>query len=310
MIELKNVVKKYGERVILHGISFSVEKGEVLGFLGPNGAGKTTTMRIITGYLSASSGDVVVDGYNVRQYPNKVKGIIGYLPELAPAYHEMTVLGYLKFMAGIKGVPGNMVNSALQRVISQSHVENVKDRLIGNLSRGYRQRVGIAQALLNDPKILILDEPTVGLDPEQIIEIRNLINDLGKDHTIILSTHILPEVAITCTRVLVINDGKLLTHESFDNLSKKLQDEKVFSLIPTRIDDKMIASLKTIEKVISVTTVDREISIKTENGFDKPELISEAVFKSGGNIIKFAPETFNMEDIYIKLISQDRGGAQ
>ncbi len=310
MIELKKITKRYGERTVLDSVSFKVEKGEVLGFLGPNGAGKTTTMRIITGYLSPSDGEVTVNGYDVRKDPLQVKGSIGYLPELAPAYPEMTVLGYFRFMAGLKGMSGATAGFSIERVIKQTNLDKVKERIIGNLSRGYRQRVGIAQSLLSDPPILILDEPTVGLDPEQIIEIRNLIRELGKDHTIILSTHILPEVTVTCNRVIIINDGRLLGGGDYDLSGADLHGDRVYRLVTAREDNGIIGTLESIAGINSVKKENNAYLIKTGLDFKTPELITDRVFKAGYGISEFSSRAVNLEDEYIRLISQDRGGVQ
>ena len=310
MIELKKITKRYGERTVLDHVSFKVEKGEVLGFLGPNGAGKTTTMRIITGYLSPSDGEVTVNGYDVRKDPLHVKGSIGYLPELAPAYPEMTVLGYFRFMAGLKGMSGASAVFSIERVIKQTNLDKVKERIIGNLSRGYRQRVGIAQSLLSDPPILILDEPTVGLDPEQIIEIRNLIRELGKDHTIILSTHILPEVTVTCNRVIVINDGRLLGGGDYDLSGADLHGDRVYRLVTAREDKGIIGMLESIAGINSVKKENNAYLIKTGLDFKTPEMITDRVFKAGYGVSEFSSRAVNLEDEYIRLISQDRGGIQ
>ncbi len=310
MIELNKITKRYGDRTVLNGISLKIEKGGVLGFLGPNGAGKTTTMRIITGYLSPSGGDVTVNGYDIRKDPIKVKSSIGYLPELAPAYPEMTVLGYFRFMAGIKGLFGAPMDSAIERVIKQANLDKVKERIIGNLSRGYRQRVGIAQALLSDPPILILDEPTVGLDPEQIIEIRNLIKELGKDHTIILSTHILPEVTVTCNRVVIINDGRLLSGGDYNLSQVDLHGDKVYRLVTTQTDNSIVGLLESISGIKDVMKENNTFTIKTNADFKAPELITDKIFKAGYGISEFSSRAVNLEDEYIRLISQDRGGVQ
>ncbi|MCL4558830.1 MAG: ABC transporter ATP-binding protein [Deltaproteobacteria bacterium] len=310
MIELKGITKKYGDRTVLNSISFRVEKGEVLGFLGPNGAGKTTTMRIITGYLSPTMGEVMVEGYDIKKEPVRVRSIIGYLPELAPAYPEMTVLGYLKFMAGIKGLSGRYSKDAIDRVIQRISLDKVKDRIIGNLSRGYRQRVGIAQALLSNPSILILDEPTVGLDPEQIIEIRNLIRELGSDHTIILSTHVLPEVTVTCNRVLVINDGKLLAGGDYNMLSDDIYRERTYRLVTTRLDDGVVRLIESIDGIKAVERHDDGFTITIDTGFKNPEVITDAVFKAGYSVAEFSSKRVSLEDVYIKLLSHDRGGIQ
>src|SRR5499426_3984753 len=211
-------------------MSFQVEKGEVLGFLGPNGAGKTTTMRIITGYMPASEGTVRVDGFDVFEKPLEVRRRIGYLPENPPLYMEMTVTGYLRFVSKIKGVHSSNLNNEVVRVMERVNIIDVKDRIIAKLSKGYKQRVGLAQALLNDPPILILDEPTIGLDPKQIHEVRQLIKDLAGEHTVVLSTHILPEVEQTCHRVIIINRGKIVAMDTPQNLRSQLQGGELISI--------------------------------------------------------------------------------
>src|SRR5438067_1031112 len=209
MIEVENLTKYYGPRAAIRDLNFEVAKGEILGFLGPNGAGKTTTMRILTGYLPPTSGTATVAGYNVFTQSLEARRHVGYLPESVPLYTEMEVADYLRFMARIRGVPGRNQRARVDYVMEALNITHVRDRIIGKLSKGYRQRVGIAQALVADPDVLILDEPTIGLDPKQIIETRNLIRDLAGNHTVILSTHILPEVSATCQRVLIINDGEI-----------------------------------------------------------------------------------------------------
>ena len=219
MIEVKNLTKRYGTNTALNNVSFTVEEGTIVGFLGPNGAGKSTTMNIITGYLSATSGSVTVQGKNTLENPNEVKKLIGYLPELPPLYMDMTVKEYLNFMYELKGVKLDR-KQHIGEICRLTKIDNVYTRLIGNLSKGYKQRVGIAQALLGNPPVLILDEPTVGLDPKQIIEIRNLIKSLGRNHTIILSSHILPEVQAVCERVIVMNNGCLVADGATDTLAQ------------------------------------------------------------------------------------------
>jgi len=217
MIEVKNLTKRYRDRVAIDGLNFSVNEGEILGFLGPNGAGKTTTMRILTGFLPASEGTAKIAGFDVFEQPMEVKRRLGYLPETPPLYPEMTVRGYLEFVARLKGVPGHKLDEEVDRVSGQTGVKLVLHRVIKNLSKGYRQRVGVAQALLNNPPVLILDEPTEGLDPTQRAEIRSLIRGLAGNHTVILSTHILHEVQMTCEKVLIINQGKIV---AFDEIKK------------------------------------------------------------------------------------------
>lgn len=232
MIEVKNLTKRYRERAAIESLSFEMKEGEILGFLGPNGAGKTTTMRVLAGFLPATSGSAKVAGYDVFEHPLEVKRRIGYLPEQPPVYTDMTVQAYLKFCAQIKGVPRKAVVSEVDRVANLTRITDVLGRVIANLSKGYRQRVGLAQAILNSPPVLILDEPTVGLDPLQIIEVRELIQGLSKTgkHTIILSTHILQEVTESCRKVLVINGGKLVDYDTLDGLRARHVDGQPASL--------------------------------------------------------------------------------
>jgi len=219
MIEVQNLTKRYRDRVAIDGLTFAVEEGEILGFLGPNGAGKTTTMRILSGFLPASEGSARVGGYDVFEQPMEVKRRIGYLPETPPLYLEMTVLGYLKFVGRLKGVPSHQLQTEVDRVAHLTGTTQVIDRVIQNLSKGFRQRVGVAQALLNNPPVLILDEPTEGLDPAQRDEVRSLIKGLAGSHTVILSTHLLPEVTITCAKVLIINQGKIVAFDEIKQLA-------------------------------------------------------------------------------------------
>ena len=226
MITISNLTKKYGDKYALDNISFNVKKGEVLGFLGPNGAGKSTTMNIITGYISYPDGSVNIDGYDILENPIEVKKKIGYLPEIPPLYLDMVVWDYLEFVYELKKIKTEDEKSHIQQVIDMVKIDNVKNRKIANLSKGYRQRVGLAGALIGDPEILILDEPTVGLDPKQIIEIRNVIKELGKEKTVILSSHILSEISAVCDRVIIINKGKFVAEDTPKNLSDKLGDNK------------------------------------------------------------------------------------
>src|SRR3569832_1955403 len=223
MIEVKQLVKRYGDVVAIDHVSFTVDRGEILAFLGPNGAGKTTTMRILTCFMPATTGTARVAGFDIFEEPMEVKRRIGYLPENPPVYPELTVSEYLRFVAKIKGVPTVRVKAALASALEKCNIGDVANRLIGNLSRGYRQRVGLAQAMIHNPDVLILDEPTVGLDPKQIIETRQLIKELAGDHTVVLSTHILPEVSQTCQRVVIINKGRVVAVDTPDNLTARLR---------------------------------------------------------------------------------------
>ena len=228
MLEVSQVSKTYGTRTVVDGVSFAVSKGEILGFLGPNGAGKTTTMRIITGFLPATSGTVRVEGFDVFTQSSEVRRRIGYLPESPPLYNDMTVAGYLRFVAKLKGMARGALAGALERVLETCGLTGVRDRLLGHLSKGFRQRVGLAQALIHDPPVLILDEPTIGLDPRQIIEIRSLIKTLGGKRTVVLSTHILPEVSQVCDKVVIINDGRIVVEDQLANLTRGRTLEDVF----------------------------------------------------------------------------------
>nr|WP_252891548.1 ATP-binding cassette domain-containing protein [Thermoclostridium stercorarium] len=239
MIEIQNLTKRYGEITAIEDVTFSVNKGEILGFLGPNGAGKSTTMNIITGYIPSTSGTVTVDGYDIMDNPKEVKKRIGYLPELPPLYLDMTVTDFLDFCARLKEVDKKVWKSQKEDIMELVKITHVRHRLIRNLSKGYKQRVGLAQALVGAPEVLILDEPTVGLDPKQIIEIRKLIKALGKNHTIILSSHILPEVSAVCERVVIINKGKIVAVDTPENLSKNLADFTKFRLTVSGPDKKV-----------------------------------------------------------------------
>lgn len=222
MIQIENLVKRYGRRIVLNGLNLTINKGEILGFLGPNGAGKSTAMNIITGYLSPTEGNVKVDDLDILQKPKAVKRKIGYLPEIPPLYIDMTVEEYLKFVCKIKGIPSKEISETVNKICEVVKITHNKSRLIKNLSKGYKQRVGLAQAIAGNPEILILDEPTVGLDPKEIIEIRNLIKEVGKNHTVILSSHILSEVSAVCDRVVIINKGEIVAVGTPDELSNKL----------------------------------------------------------------------------------------
>ncbi|HSY77576.1 MAG TPA: ATP-binding cassette domain-containing protein, partial [Bacteroidia bacterium] len=263
-VVVKNLVKRYGGRKAVDNISFQVNKGEVLGFLGPNGAGKSTTMKIITCYLAPSEGDVEVGGYSILKEPEKVKQLIGYLPENNPLYLDMPIIEYLEFSALLQGVPREKVNGRIREMIRVCGLMGEKHKLIGELSKGYRQRVGLAQAMIHDPQVLILDEPTTGLDPNQIVEIRKLIKEIGKEKTVILSTHNLPEVESTCDRILIINKGIIAA----DGTAKNLRGEaKGKEIIQVRIEDgtkqDVLAMLKNIPYVIKVDEI-----MGKENGFE------------------------------------------
>ncbi len=311
LIEVIDVTKRYGRHVILDKINFTVDKGEVLGFLGPNGAGKSTTMNIITGYISATEGQVKVDGIDMLEHPEKVKKKIGYLPEIPPLYPEMTVEEYLRFVCDIKKVSGPKREESLKQVMDTVRISDVKERLIRNLSKGYRQRIGIAQAIIGDPEVLILDEPTVGLDPNQIIEIRNLIKELGKRHTIILSSHILPEVSAICGRVLIINKGQIVAEGSPEELSQQFNYSSKILLRIKGDGEEAVKTIQGIENVVSVAnqgvkednTVD--ILVESKKGVDIREQLFNAMSFANLPIYMMKPMNLTLEDIFAQVTTHE-----
>ncbi len=253
MIEVKNLTRYYGTRRAINNISFQIEKGEVVGFLGPNGAGKSTTMNIISCILPASSGSAKINGFDTFEQSLEIRKVIGYLPETPPLYFDMIVADYLNFAAGIRGVDAKRISSSVDRVIEKCSLKDVSRRIIGRLSKGYQQRVGLAQAMIHDPEILILDEPTIGLDPIQIIEIRKLIHELTAEHTIILSSHILPEITQICKRVIIINDGEIAAVDSLGGLAASLRKSDRLSLTVRNSENNVVEKLNGLDQVISAT---------------------------------------------------------
>jgi len=308
MIEVEHLTKKYGDLVAVKDLSFKVEEGQIWGLLGPNAAGKTTTMRILTGYLPATDGSASVAGHDVFEETNEVKKIIGYLPENVPLYPEMTVSSYLHFVAEIKQVPSSRRKEAVEKAVSVSSLEPVRNRLIRNISRGFRQRVGIAQALIHDPEVLILDEPTIGLDPAQIIEIRQLIKSLKRERTIMLSTHILAEVTQTCDGVVIINEGKLMASGTLADLSASLQEKDgVFLRLREGGADKA-EQFSLIPGVESVTPRDGGFDIEWSKGTDVRDEITRIIVEKGWGLMEMRPLAMSIEELYLKVIT--RGGAQ
>jgi len=303
MIEVINLTKKYGDLVAVNDLSFKVEKGTIWGLLGPNAAGKTTTMRILTGYLAATDGKATVSGYDVFEQPNKAKKITGYLPENVPLYPEMTVLSYLDFVCEIKQIPGSKRKEALEKAIEISGLKTVRGRLIKNISRGFKQRVGVAQALIHEPQILILDEPTIGLDPAQIIEIRQLIKSLKGEHTIMLSTHILAEVTQTCDGVVIINEGQLMASGSLEDLTASFIEKDGVVIRIRSETEKAMTLFKEIPGVENVTRRDDEINIEWSQGKDFKDEITRLIVEKGLGLIEMKPLAMNIEDLYLKVIS-------
>jgi ABC-2 type transport system ATP-binding protein len=303
MIEVEHLTKKYGDLVAVNDLSFKVEKGRIWGLLGPNAAGKTTTMRILTGYLSATDGKASVAGFDVFEQTNEVKKIIGYLPEVVPLYPEMTVSDYLTFVAAIKQVPASKRQPALDKALKVSGLESVKNRLIENISRGYKQRVGIAQALIHDPEVLILDEPTIGLDPAQIKEIRELIKSLKGEHTIMLSTHILAEVTQTCDGVVIINEGKLMASGSLEELTASFREKEGVILKLRKGHEEASASLGRIPGVEKVYGQDGEFTIEWGQGKDLREAVSSLAVEKGWGLLEMRPVAMDIEDLYLRIVS-------
>jgi ABC-2 type transport system ATP-binding protein len=307
LIEVKNLTKKYGSHLAVDNLSFSVEKGMIYGFLGPNGAGKSTTMNIMTGYIAATEGTVMINGYDILKEPEKAKKCIGYLPELPPVYPDMTVLEYLKFVAEIKQVKKTERKQQIESVMEQTQITDVKNRLIRNLSKGYKQRVGLAQAIIGYPEVIILDEPTVGLDPKQIIEIRTLIKSLAKNHTIILSSHILSEVSAVCDHIMIISKGKLVASDTPDKLMGLMKGETVLELTVTGETQKLEEVLKNIDGVesyeISEGRGEGEISAQIHTSIDK-DIRKELFYRLAASdmpIMQLGNDEKSLEDVFLEL---------
>lgn len=306
MIEVSGLSKKYGNYLAVDNVNFSIERGEVVGFLGPNGAGKSTIMNIITGYLSITEGKVKIDNIDITKYPEKAKKRIGYLPELPPLYTEMKVREYLNFIYDLNNVkfPKKPHIDEIMKIVGISEVQN---RLIKNLSKGYRQRVGFGQALVGNPNVLILDEPTVGLDPKQIIEMRNLISRLGKNHTIILSSHILSEIQAVCERVIIINKGKIVADGNISDLSKAVSDDYRITLVAKCEEEKLYEELCKIKGCESVYKYGKkeadvyEFSICPEKGADIREDIFNAAVASEAKVLSLSSDEMTLEQIFLRL---------
>ena len=316
MIEINNLVKRYGDKNAVKGISFTVNDGEVLGFLGPNGAGKTTTMNIITGYLSSTSGSVKVNGHDILEEPELAKKEIGYLPENPPLYTDMTVKEYLNFICDLKGVAKEVRKNQLENIVAMVKISDVYDRLIGNLSKGYKQRVGIAQALVGNPSILILDEPTVGLDPNQIIEIRRLIKKLSKNHSIIISSHILSEIQEIADRVVIINRGKIAAIDTISDLSKRLSGQSKILLTfrgPVQNAIEKVRTIKGVSSAVSRVANNKysqiEITITANDTAETRISIFNMMAKEGWPILELRSLDPSLEEIFLNITS-GKGGAK
>lgn len=305
MIEVKNLVKKYGDHTAVDHLSFTVEKGQIYGFLGPNGAGKSTTMNIMTGYLGATDGEVLINGHDILKEPEAAKKSIGYLPELPPLYMDMTVMEYLKFSAELKKIKKEDREAEIEKALKLVKLADVQDRLIKNLSKGYRQRVGLAQAILGFPEIIILDEPTVGLDPKQIIEIRELIRELAKEHTVILSSHILAEIREVCDYIMIISKGKLVASDTPEHLEELMNGSDTIH-IETRAEEETVREiLSGLEDIEDVTyTQENEIlkaEVKTKERKDIREAIFSAFAEAQCPLLTLQKTTVSLEEVFLEL---------
>lgn len=314
MIEVKNLVKKYGDHLAIDHLSFTMEPGKIYGFLGPNGAGKSTTMNIMTGYLGATEGEVLINGHDILKEPEEAKKCIGYLPEMPPLYTEMTVLEYLEFAAELKGIHKKDRESAIEEVIKLARLMDVQERLIRNLSKGYRQRVGLAQAILGFPEIIILDEPTVGLDPKQIIEIRDLIRRLAKKHTVILSSHILAEVQEVCDYIMIISKGRLVASDTAENLERMFERSETVEIQAKAEDVKVREILKTVPGVDSVKTEKCAdgmtfATIEPKGKKDIREDIFNAFARKNCPLLLLNTTRASLEDIFLELTQGKEAGS-
>jgi ABC-2 type transport system ATP-binding protein len=310
MIELKDVTKKFGTKTAVDGISFKIEKGDIVGFLGPNAAGKTTTMRIITGFFPPTSGQVKIAGYDISKDSIAVKEKIGYMPENVPLYKELTVYSYLKFIAEIKGIPKDKIESRIEKAMKEVGISQVKNTIIGKLSKGFKQRVGLAQAIINDPEILILDEPTVGLDPVQIKEIRSLIKNMKGERTIILSTHILPEVSMTCDKVIIINEGKIIAQEDVKNLTNVSQKGTQIYVEVEAPKSQFISEIKKLKAVENIEEKEKisegiySYNLTINEQKDIKDIVNKIV-KNDWGLLELRRQQVTLEDVFLKLVTKE-----
>ena len=309
MIQAESLSRSYGERWAIRDVSFQAREGEILGFLGPNGAGKTTTMRILTGFLAPSEGRASIAGFDVVERPLEAKRHLGYLPEVVPLYEEFTTREYLSFVARLKQVDRRAIPDAVDRAMGLCGVDDVADRLVRNLSRGYRQRVGLAQAIVHDPAVLILDEPTSAMDPRQIVEIRKVIKGLRGSHTIILSTHILPEATAVCDRVIVINEGSIVAQDTYEQLAARLRNSDKTLVRAARPSADLTKRLGAIPGVRHVTAgaAAGELLVESDLGSDVREQVARAVVDGGAGLLEMRPLSMSLEDVFLKLVTHEDG---
>lgn len=310
MIEVRNLVRRYGDHCAVNGLSFTAEKGKIYGFLGPNGAGKSTTMNMMTGYLAASSGEVRIDGIDITRQPEKAKERIGYLPEIPPVYPDMTVREYLMFAAALRKVPKKDRKTAVAELMEQTGITEMADRLIKNLSKGYKQRVGLAEALINDPENIILDEPTAGLDPEQQKEMFDYINALKKDHTVILSSHILSDVNAVCDSIWIINHGKMVASGTPEELAQMNRPNGAYEIEADGTREQLEEVLRTVPGVIRIEwNADGAAIVMTDTEADLRGDLSRAVFRAGMTVLGLARTKKSLEDVFLSLTADDHTGS-
>lgn len=316
MVKVENLIKRYGTNYALNDVSFEIGEGEIVGLLGPNGAGKSTTMNILTGYLSATSGRAVIGGIDMLENPIEAKRLIGFLPEQPPLYQDMTVLEYLNFVYDLKGCTLDR-GAHIDEILSVVRIADVKDRLIKNLSKGYKQRVGIAQAILGDPKVIIFDEPTVGLDPKQILEVRNLIRTLGKRHTVILSTHILAEVQSVCERVIIINKGNIIADAKTDEITRTIEDGYRYEARICGVQKDVLSAIQKLPGVVGAEYTGARDGdafayiIETDSGIDIRKPLFSLCASRGWPLIGLAPVGTDLETVFIRLVdNSDRPDAR
>jgi len=305
MIRVENLTKYYGKRLAVDNISFNVEKGEIVGFLGPNGAGKTTTMRILTGFLAPTQGNVWVAEHDMRRHSLEARQCIGYFPEAMPLYSDMTVRSYLDFSSRLRGLGKNRIKTRIEEVVDICHLEEYADVIIGKLSKGFRQRVGVAQAIIHEPEVLILDEPTIGIDPIQVAMTRQLIKELGKERTILLSTHILPEVSVTCERVIIINEGRIVAEDRIENLSSLVSGSRRIRLEVEGPVEKVAERLRQIEGVLQVSYEDSHYIVECSAGQDPRGKIMENIVQGGWVLLSLEFIEMSLEDIFLKLTTEE-----
>jgi ABC-2 type transport system ATP-binding protein len=305
VIRVENLTKYYGKRLAVDNISFSVGKGEIVGFLGPNGAGKTTTMRILTGFMAPTQGEVWVAGYDMSKHSLEARQRIGYFPEAMPLYTDMTVRSYLDFSSRLRGLDKNKIKTRIEEVVDVCHLEEYVDVLIGKLSKGFRQRVGVAQAIIHEPEVLILDEPTIGIDPIQVAMTRQLIKELGKERTVLISTHILPEASMTCERVIIINEGRIVAEDRIENLSSLMSGTKRIRLEVEGPAERVADRLGQIAGILQVGYENSRYIVECSVGEDPRGKIMETIVQNGWTLLSLESIEMSLEDIFLKLTTEE-----